>query len=480
MLTQADFEARIVASLDDYEIQERYSAQDPLVIQQIRSIAAFLSLFSQEIDIAELEPFIKTRDRSIIADAANKGILPSGMPAQHILEVMNRSGNSITLSQGRQIEDSSGGRPWRLLQSVTAPAGGTAEVLAEQSEYREVQYTVQNSESFHRVELKLRDDLALAGITVRDEANQAYWLKKRWMNVAPMEYAFNLTTDSLRRVFAEFGDDARAGRTAKANQVFTFGILETYGDVDVSRLKDASLIDVLNADEQRVSVRFKQGGAVRQGADPLNVSELRVLSSYPSLYDENAVFLGNFDYSVRAKFMPRAHYLAVWNENEHDRYYGVTYEDINHLHIAAVAKNSAEQAALEQEIIQYIGQLDSLYKDRVRVHAVSEKPFAIALNGRLAAVHDLDGVKAQIKGLLADRYGRTKLSASRWLVNGFNTQEISTQLRKSIVAFQDNISDFSLLVPAGLNKPHEWVYVADSSITLNLERTAEMGAAWGL
>lgn len=96
MLTQADFEARIVASLDDYEIQERYSAQDPLVIQQIRSIAAFLSLFSQEIDIAELEPFIKTRDRSIIADAANKGILPSGMPVQHILEVMNRSGNSIT------------------------------------------------------------------------------------------------------------------------------------------------------------------------------------------------------------------------------------------------------------------------------------------------------------------------------------------------------------------------------------------------
>ena len=46
MLTQADFEARIVASLDDYEIQERYSAQDPLVIQQVRSIAAFLALFS--------------------------------------------------------------------------------------------------------------------------------------------------------------------------------------------------------------------------------------------------------------------------------------------------------------------------------------------------------------------------------------------------------------------------------------------------
>ena len=479
MLTQADFEARIVAVLDDYEILERYNAQDPIVLRFLRSIAAFLSLFSQEVDISEIEPFIKTRDRSIIADATNKGILPIGMPTQHVLEVLNRSSNSITLSQGRMIEDNSGSRPWRLLQSVTVNPGETGEVLVEQSEYREVQYTVQSTENFHRVELQLRDDLSLAGITVRDNSNQAYQLKKRWMNVEPLEYAFNLTTDSLRRIFIEFGDDERAGRTAQANQVFTFGILETYGDVDVSRLKDASLLDVLTTDETKVSVRFKQGGIVRQGADPLNISQLRVLATYPALYDENAVFLGNFDYSVRQKFMARCHYIAVWNENEQDRYYGVTYQDINHLHIAVVAKNNAEQANLETEIIQYIGLLDSLYKDRVRVHAVVEKPFNITLNGRLAAVHDLDGVKAQIKGLLVDRYGRTKLSASRWLVNGFNTQGISTQLRTNIVAFQDNISDFSLNVPVVLNKPHEWVYISEPSITLNIERTAETsGAAW--
>ena len=479
MLTQADFEARIVAVLDDYEILERYNAQDPIVLRFLRSIAAFLSLFSQEVDISEIEPFIKTRDRSIIADATNKGILPIGMPTQHVLEVLNRSANSITLSQGRMIEDNSGSRPWRLLQSVTVNAGETGEVLVEQSEYREVQYTVQSTENFHRVELQLRDDLSLAGITVRDNSNQAYQLKKRWMNVEPLEYAFNLTTDSLRRIFIEFGDDERAGRTAQANQVFTFGILETYGDVDVSRLKDASLLDVLTTDETKVSVRFKQGGIVRQGADPLNISQLRVLATYPALYDENAVFLGNFDYSVRQKFMARCHYIAVWNENEQDRYYGVTYQDINHLHIAVVAKNNAEQANLETEIIQYIGLLDSLYKDRVRVHAVVEKPFNITLNGRLAAVHDLDGVKAQIKGLLVDRYGRTKLSASRWLVNGFNTQGISTQLRTNIVAFQDNISDFSLNVPVVLNKPHEWVYISEPGITLNIERTAETsGAAW--
>ncbi|ENV36846.1 hypothetical protein F959_01653 [Acinetobacter venetianus RAG-1 = CIP 110063] len=478
MLTQADFEARLVANLGDYEIIERYNAQDPIVIRFLRSIGAYLALFGQELDIAEIEPFIKTRDRSIIADATNKGILPIGTPAQHTLEVINRSANSITLSQGRMIEDNSGGRPWRLLQSVTVNSGETGEVLVEQSEYREIEYTVQNTENFLRVEIELRDDLALAGLTVKDSTDQNYSLKKRWMNVAPLDYAFNLTTDSLRRVFIEFGDDERAGRTAAANQIFTFGILETYGEVDSSRLKDASLIEVLTNDETKVSVRFKQGGSVKQGADPLNISQLRVLSSYPALYDENAVFLGNFDYSVRQKFMSRCHYIAVWNENEQDRYYGATYQDINHLHIAIVAKNALEQANIEQEIIQYIGLLDSLYKDRVRVHQVIEKPFELTLNGRLAAVHDLDGVKAQIKGLLVDRYGRTQLSASRWLVNGFNTQEISTQLRKTITAFQDNISDFSLTVPISLNKPHEWVYIDGDNITLNLVRTAETGAAW--
>lgn len=478
MLTQADFEARLVANLDDFEILERYNAQDPIVLKYLRSLGAYLALFSQDVDISEIEPFLKTRDRSIIADATNKGILPIGMPTQHIIEVINRSSNSITLSQGRIIEDNSGGRPWRLLQSVTVNAGGIGEVLGEQSEYREVQYTVTNTDAFHRVLLPLREDLSLAGLTVRDNSNQTYNLKKRWMNVPPLDFAFNLTTDSLRRLFIEFGDDERAGRTAQANQVFTFGLLETYGEVEISRLKDASLVDVLTTDETKVSVRFKQGGIVRAGADPLNISQLKVLSSYPALYDENAVFLGNFDYSVRQKFMARCHFIAVWNENEQDRYYGVTYQDINHLHIAIVAKNEAEQANLELEIIQYIGQLDSLYKDRVKVHAVIEKPFALTLNGRLAAVHDLDGVKAQIKGLMVDRYGRSKLSASRWLVNGFNSQEISTQLRKNITAFQDNISDFSLIVPNTLNKPHEWVYIAQDSITLNLERTAETGTAW--
>lgn len=483
MLTQTDFETRLLATLTDPEIIERYRAGDPLVLQQTKALAAYLTFFLQDVEVATLEPFIKTRDRSIIADATNKGILPIGTPCQYTLEVINRAANAITLSQGRLIEDNSGGRPWRLMQSVTVAVGQTGEVLVEQSEYREIQYTAPTAEAFHRLKIDLRDDLSLANISVRDNEaptpNQ-YALKIRWMNAAPLDYAVNVTTDSLRRIFVEFGDDNRAGRTVQANQDFTIGILETYGDVDVSRLKDASLLDVLTLDEQRVSVRFKSGGLVRQGADPLSVSQLRLLASYPALYDENAVFLGNFDYLVRQKFMSRAHFISVWNENIHERNYGVTWADINHLHLAVVAKNPAEQATLVAEIGQLIGRADSLYDGKVINNTVVEKPYQVAITGRLAAVHDLDAVKAQIKGLLVDKYGRTTLSASRWIVNGFNTQEMASLIRNNIVAFQDRISDFSIAVQVGTNKPHEWVFVTETSIdTDGIQRTADsVGSSW--
>lgn len=484
MYSQADFEARIVAALSDFEISQRYQAQDPLVVQQIRSIAAFLALLGQDIDIATIEPFIKTRDRSIIADATNKGILPIGTPCQHILEVNNRSGNGVTLSQGRNVEDHSNGRLWRLLQSVTVQPGETGEVVVEQSEYREIEYTVQSAEAFHKFKIDLSDDQYLAGVSVQDDITpipNSYSLKPRWMNVAPGDYAFNITTDSLRRIFIEFGDTERAGRTVQTNQIFKIGIFETFGDVDAARLKDASLTESLTVDEQRISIRFKSGGLIRQGADPLTVAQLRVLASYPALYDENAVFLENFDYLVRQKFMARTHFISVWNENIQERHYGVTWQDINHLHLAVVAKNVTEQTTLQNEIIQLIGRVDSLYRDRVRVRTVVEKPFQLTITGRLAAVHDLDSVKAQIKGLLIDRYGRTKLSASRWLVNGFNSQEMATLIRTEITAFQDKISDFSIHVQTGTNQPHEWIFVTDASITINLERTADVvGAAWTL
>jgi hypothetical protein len=484
MLTQADFESRLVASLTDASIYERYQAGDPLVLQQLRANAAYLKLLADEVDVATVEPFIKARDRSIIADATNKGILPVGKACQHVIEVINRSASSIMLSQGREIEDSSGGRPWRLLASITVASGQTGEVTAEQSTLREVTYTVPTTEPFHTVTLPITDGMVLAGLQVTDDTVPAnvYQRVPRWMGSAKLDYAISVTTDSLRRILVQFGDDDRVGRTAQTGQVLTFHLTECYGAVDSARLKDAALSRILTANEQQVSVRFKSGGLVRGGADPLSVSQLRLLASYPALYDENAVFLGNFDYRIRVDFMARCNYIAVWNESVQERAYGsVTIADINHLHLAVSAKNSGEQGVIEGDIGQKIGGYDSLYVGRTRVHDVVERPYQLTISGRIAAVNDVDSVAAQLRGLLTGLYGRGSIAASRWLSDGFNHQEMSKLIRDNIPAFQDRISDFEVRgedLSSNAIKPHEWVYLTDDSITVELSRTADGGALW--
>lgn len=484
MLTPNDFELRLIAALDDPAILSRYQAGDPLVVQSLRAHAQYLSLLSADIDRAIIEPFIKSKDRTIIADATNKGILPVATPARHQLAVINHGTSTVSLSAGRIVEDGNGGRPWRLLESLTVAAGQTGTVTVEQSTLRNVVVTPGESLPFWRVGLQLQDSQFLASIAVVDAENLPYRLCPRWMNTTPGEAAYCITMDAMNNLFVEFGDSDRAGRTVIAGEAFTISLTETYGEVESDRLRDAALKQIVVPAESRLKMAFVAGGVLRGGSDPLNIAQLRQLASYPALYDENAVFLGNFDFLVRSKFMDRAQYIAVWNEVVQDRLYGASWQDINHLHLAVVAKNPAEQATLQQDIAALIGRADSLFDGRVIVHAVAENPYPLTITGQLAAVHDLDAVMAQIKGLLVERYGRGKLSVSRWNSAGINLQEVSTLIRGQIAAFQDRISDFSVTGPdlqANPIKPHQWAYLTPGSITINLQRTADAGGAlWTL
>lgn len=480
MLTPNEFEIRLAAALDDPEVLAMYQSGEPLVYQHIRAHAAFLALLSQDIDRATTEPFIKSTDRSILADATNKGILPVGTPARHLLTVKNSSNSPITLAQGRVVLDGQG-RPWRLLQSLSLVAHGQADVLIEQSTVVTVTVTPAESLPFWRVTVPLQDGMALVGLTVRNESGDTYRIAPRWMNVAPAEKAVQVVTDSLMRVFIEFGDTDRAGETVMAGSAYTIQITQTYGALDASRLKDAALSELINVGDEQLSFLFKAGGLQQVGTNPLSIDQLRQLASYPALYDENAVYLGNFEYLARQKFSARVDYLAVWNETVQDRLYGAALADINHLHLAVKAKNPVEQAAIEADISALLGRADSLFDGRVIVHAIAERPFSLVVTGRIAAVHDLDAVGNAIKGLLVERFGKGSLSASRWLPNGINLQEASVLLRAKIPAFQDRISDFSIQLTGDLSaiKPHQWVFVSNASITLNLTRTADVeGTLW--
>jgi hypothetical protein len=483
MLERARILESINSNINDYpEVAERWRAGDPTVRAMITSIVEAVVFLKRDNDVNAVEPFIKSKNRTIIADAINKGILPVATPCQHQLTVESAAASTLTLSQGRLVEDGTG-RQWRLMAALTLTAGETKTVLVEQSVINRVSMTVPINEPFYSVVLSTTDDAYFSGINViNTTTGEIYRHTPKFMNAAINEPAYTLQSDNLTDINVIFGATDRAGKTVQAGEVYEFAITQCYGEVDPSSLKQAALSQIVVSDDSKLNLYFKAGDMVRVGTNPLTINQLRLLASFPAMYDRNAVFMGNFTFLVMQQFMSRFNYMSIWNETTQERYYGADLDNINHLNLAVVANsdNASEKAGLITDIKQLVARADSLLEGRVRVMAVVERPYQINITGRLAAVHDMDSVRVQIKELLLAGYGKGSLAAIHHNADGFNLQEIATRLRGNISAFQDRISDFTVSgedVAATPVKPHEWAFLNETSITINLTRTADSGNA---
>lgn len=477
MLQQAELEAIIVGTLNDYpQVLERYRAGDPTVKAMLGAVKNLVFVLSEEVGRNINEPFIKSKDKTIIADAISKGILPVATPAQHRLTVENKGTKSVTLTAGRTLEDSMG-RAWRLLSTLSVGAGQTKEVICEQSVVVVHEHTCQMTEAFYWLSLPIKDEMYLTGIDI-SSAKANYRYTPKFMNAPKGEAVYTLVSEDLQSMSVIFGDSQRCGQTMTVGENLTIKLTHSYGYIDATTLKQASLDNLYTGDERHLVLYFKDEGQVRAGANPLSVSELRLLASFPSTYDQNAVFMGNFDMLLRQHLMGRIAYMNVWNETLHERFYGASVDNINHLNLTIVAKSASDQTKLENDAKALIAKADNLLDGRVRLKAVVQKAFYIEIEGQLAGVHDVDGVTAQIKGLLLAKYGKGTIAASYSHLNGFNRQEIATLIRENVAAFQDRISDF--VVKNGNNtaiKPHEWLYLTEQSITITLSRTAELSTS---
>ncbi|WP_296405414.1 hypothetical protein [Psychrobacter sp.] len=475
----------IDSNLNDYpDIAERWRAGDPTVRAMLISAVETVLWLIRDNSVNIVEPFIKSKESTIIADAINKGILPVATPCQHLITIENKGTDQVNLSQGRLIEDGTG-RQWRLMTSITIEPGDTKKVLTEQSVIIHNDTTIPVTESFFRINVATSDDAYFAGLrVVNTTQNQVYDYTPKFMNAALGQAVYNLQTDDLQNISVIFGDSDRAGLTAQAGDSFTISITQCYGEVDVSTLGAAALSEIYASNESKLNMYFKAGDMVRAGADPLSVAQMRLLASFPSMYDQNAVFMGNFDFLIRKHFMQRFSYMAVWNEAINEKNYGPSLDAINHLFLTVSAKTQSEQALLIDDIKKLIAKADSLLTDRVYVIPVVERPYKITISGRLASVHDMDSVKTQIKELLLQNFGKHTLAASYPNPDGFNKQEISIKIRNDIIAFQDRISDFSVITENTNDnsiKPHEWAYITEDSITIEFTRTADTGTSiWTL
>lgn len=465
------------------EIAARYNAGDPTITAPIQAMQHMIAEIGRDVDVSELEPFMKSRVATILADASNKGILPIATPCQHYVDVMNTGTQRMTVTSGRVFEDGQG-RTWRFLQNGEILAGSEARILAEQSQVRTIQRTIIESIPFYQFSLPILDDMALVSLSVSDQDDQVYNFVTRWMNTRVGDYAIIIKTNSLREITLEFGDSARIGRTLEVNTVLDIKVIESYGYVDVTGLKEASFQAINTPQESKLQLRFSDNGLVRMGANPLTVSQMGLLASYPT-HDDNAVFLGNFDFLVRKKFMARTHYIYTWNESVHEQYFGSSIHNINHLFVSFVPKNSAEYDLMADEIRQLIGKADNLYAgDKTVFMPIEERQFKILINATLSPVHDTSTVKEQIKALLLSNYGKEQIAASYHVANGFNLQEINKLMSENIVAFQDRQSDFKIDIEdldANPIKPNQWLYIGEESIAFNIKAAKGVGESlWSI
>lgn len=484
MITLSDIEKQLYTRLREYpEIAIRFANGDPIVRSNIMAQATMMQMLAVEIEKSELEPFVKSRDRTILADASNKGLLPVATSCIHTVKIHNYNTSNIMLQAGRLIEDNAG-RLWQIIETADIAKQSSLDVRVEQCEIKRKDYTVVRNEPFAELVLEITDGSYIADISVTDNENRKYTYRPNWFNVEKGENVFNLRTNSEREFIVQFGDSERFGRTLQANQVISFAVKHTFGDIDISTLKEAALAEILRKQEQKLIIVFKPDGLVRAGANPLSVEQLRLLSSYPT-YDTNAVLLGDFDFNVRAKFANRCDFINVWNEAIQERYFGSSYENINKLFVAISPKVSTDRQGLEQEIKRHIARLDSIYSlsNSVVFKSVQERPLSVTIRGVINPIHDLALVKQQIINFLVARYGKGKIATSYFLVNGLNVQEISKSIRENITAFQDRISDYYVLLEDLNNnpiKPNQWAYLSESSIRFDLTLSTQGHALWSL
>jgi hypothetical protein len=232
--------------------------------------------------------------------------------------------------------------------------------------------------------------------------------------------------------------------------------------------------------EQKISAAFLAGGEdSRVGSNPISIEKMRVLARYPALYDESAVFLGNFDFLVRRAYSERCHYIQVWNEAIQERMFPpASISNINRLFVSFLPKNAGETTEIRNGIKALIAQADSLYDNRVVFRTSVPTQVGLTVNGRLSPIHNSEQVTEQIKSALLAEYGSGNASVSMWLPDGINLGDATKLIQDSVLAFSDNISYFSIgATSSTIYTPEKHVFLTENSINVALTRTADAGGS---
>lgn len=443
-------------------VAQQVRSGDPRVLAPLGAQAAMMAMLSEQMEVARFEPFVRSRDGTILADASLKGILPTARAAQVVLSIENRDSEAVTLGAQRRLLDSRG-RLFELSAEVTIQPGATATAPAEQIRRRSITVSIANAADFHAVQVPLTEDSYLNTLSVFKGA-QEFRYAVDWFNVAPDELCYQVETDERRQMFVKFGKASVVGYGVQAGDQLTLDITECTGRIsDLQMGGQFTLEYTYNAPETGLVLQLQE---VRdEGAAPPSMPELRVMARYPAIYDHNAVYLGEFEFLLR-RYLSGIRFLSVWNEQIEEGVRGSSAANINTLFVSGLVSGMSD-AVFQERVRTLIKRADDSY----RIKFVPAEPLAVpvAITGSIAISWDRARVESQARSLLLSQYGDGSINVSQGMQQPIKRSQINRILREQVAAFRDDKADYGVAVtlPATV-KPEHFLHVTAASLSVSL------------
>lgn len=474
MPTAFEFEQSALAALSGFPtVAALVQAGDPRVLAQIRAQAAMLAMLSEQVEVAQFEPFVKSRDSTVLADATLKGILPLARACRVSLSIKNTDTLPFALATGRWLIDTTG-RSYTVESGLTIAAGATVLVACTQMTTRTVAHTVGLASPFYRAELTQTDaDVYLNTLTVW-KGGQEFSYAPDWFNVQINGFNYQVETDEQRRLFVCFGAGNVTGYGVMAGDAFEFRVTECEGLI--SNLKPAekfSLEYVYTPADGLLTLTLAT--VLDQGAAPPTMADLRVMARYPAIYDHNAVYMGEFDFLLR-RYLTGVRFLSVWNEQIEEVVRGANVNNINRLFVAGLVTGVVD-SVFQARVIELITRADNSY--RVSFVPAVLTPVAVTIEARVSVVHDPATIQAQIRAALLAVYGDGQPDVARGMSSPIRVQPINILLREAVPAFQDERSDFlvQITLPATL-LPEQFLYISGDSLSVSVTSASFNAGLW--
>lgn len=498
MLTKSDFQTAIANAIGDYPaIEPLYQIKDPRVCQATDAMATMLAMFSAQLETAQTEQFNKTRDGTVLADAAMRGIVPRGKPCRVRIKVENAGEVPVRIETGRNLVDSNG-LYWHVETTEVVPPCDSAIIEAAQVSLRTVTHTVEDSVPFYPIEIPESDDGSyLSGVRVSDSEGD-YEYRTQYTNTEEGERIYHVEADERQRVFVRFGCKGVVGTQPEKGAKITLNIWYTAGDITTELNSPFAFEYTKNVNENKVKLSLDS--LITSGSDPISMAVLHDIARYPAIYRKEAVFLGEFGFLVRANF-PKLKFLSVWNEAMEERVRGSNISNVNCLFVACLDDDKADSSELiveddaaigpeeipeenwtetQRAIRRTIARADDSYRVRFFTPIVSK--IKIKVTARISTGYLASDVEAKIRESLINKYGKESAASRRGLQRPLY-RDIYALLKANVAALSDGEADLQVVIDEGamqsVVRPELWRYVDEQSLDVSVVATNVVNNSWG-